>query len=86
MVEKKVIVKNKSGLHARPATLLMQLCQKYESDITIFLGSKQINPKSIISILGGGIISGSEIVLRAEGMDEQEAVEAIVNLMDKLEE
>ena len=86
MIKKHLVIQNKSGLHARPATQLMTVSQKYDSDIIIVAGTKQINPKSIISILSGGMVKGTSIILKVEGTDEEEAVEAIETLINQLEE
>lgn len=82
MVGKKLTVHNQTGLHARPASELTKLCQKYQSNITIQFGDETINPKSILSLLSGGIVMGSGIYLEVEGSDEEEALEAITNLID----
>lgn len=86
MYEIKLVVNNKTGLHARPASDLAALCTGYESDIQIVCGNEKINAKSIISILTAGIYSGSEIVLRIEGKDEQEAGDAVSNLIRNLKD
>lgn len=84
MFEKKVKINNKTGLHARPASDLTNLCQKFESDIKITTEEGEINPKSIISILAGGVYQGMEVTLLVEGADEKEAGEAIVELIRNL--
>lgn len=84
MFEKKVKINNKTGLHARPASDLTNLCQKFESDIKIITEEGEINPKSIISILAGGVYQGMEVTLLVEGADEKEAGEAIVELIRNL--
>lgn len=86
MFEKKVVVNNKTGLHARPASELMKLCSKSKSNIMLLAGNAQINPKSIISILGGGVHQGTEVTLQISGEDEAEfgpkIIEFISNLTD----
>ncbi|MDF2544661.1 MAG: Phosphocarrier protein of system [Herbinix sp.] len=84
MFENKVKINNKTGLHARPASDLTNLCQKFESDIKIITEEGEINPKSIISILAGGVYQGMEVTLLVEGADEKEAGEAIVELIRNL--
>lgn len=86
MFEKQLKVNNKTGLHARPASDLTVLCQKFDSSIRIITPDMEINPKSIISILAGGIIQGTTIRLRIEGTDEQEAGEQICRFIEELEE
>ncbi|SHO50615.1 HPr family phosphocarrier protein [Anaerocolumna xylanovorans] len=84
MFEKKIAVNNKTGLHARPASDLAKLCQRYESNIMIKIGTMEINPKSVISILAGGVNQGTVLLLQVEGEDEQQAGEDIVNFMTHL--
>ena len=84
MVEKKLKVNNATGLHARPASDLAALSATFESDITILTEDTEINPKSIISILSGGVYQGAEITLQVSGSDEEEAAAAIENLINNL--
>ena len=65
------------GVHARPATSLVQVAGKYEADINLEYNGKSVNMKSIMGVMSLGIPSGSEITFSAEGSDEKEAVEAI---------
>ena len=67
MYEAKLKVMNETGLHARPASDLMALSSTFQSDICILTENARINPKSIISILGGGVYKGTEITLQIEG-------------------
>lgn len=86
MYEKEIIIKNKTGLHARPATDLSTLCQTYESDIKIRTNDTEIDSKSIISILSGGICKGTKIKLVINGTDEKEAGEKISEFIENLKE
>ena len=86
MYEKEMIIKNKTGLHARPATDLSTLCQTYESDIKIRTNDTEIDSKSIISILSGGICKGTKIKLVINGTDEKEAGEKISEFIENLKE
>jgi phosphocarrier protein HPr len=86
MYEKEMIIKNKTGLHARPATDLSTLCQTYESDIKIRTNDTEIDSKSIISILSGGICKGTKIKLIINGTDEKEAGEKISEFIENLKE
>jgi len=81
-----ITVPNETGLHARPASQLAQLSQTFESQLRIIFGEEVIDPKSIISILSGGIAQGSIIKLTAEGPDEQFAGESLVNFIEALTE
>ena len=86
MYEKEVLVSNPTGLHARPAALLVALVAKYKSQIGILHNGKKINPRSILNVMGAGIRSGATIVISAEGEDEQEAVEALYTLIAEFNE
>jgi len=85
MVKRMVTVKLKVGLHARPAALFVQEANKYSSDIFIQKEDKKINAKSIMGIMSLAINSGSEIEIIAEGKDEEQAVEKLVELVSKEE-
>ena len=88
MKELKVIVKNKVGLHARPAALFVQTAAKFKSEIkvTCFDEAEQkeriANAKSILSVLTLGVFEGMEIVIRATGEDEEAAAQALVDLVN----
>ena len=86
MFDRQIKVSNKTGLHARPASDLTVLCQKFDSDILIITPDTEINPKSIISILAGGVSQGTTIRLRVEGVDEEEAGEQISRFIEELKE
>lgn len=86
MFEKEIVVKNETGLHARPASMLVELCNKYKSEIKIFTEDTEINPKSIISILLGGVYKDTPIRVVVEGEDEEEAGNAICDLINSFEE
>ena len=85
MLEKEVLIQNETGLHASPASQLVELCNKYKSNITICTEEMELDAKSIISVLLGGIYKGMTIKLLVEGEDEQEAIDAIVELIKNLE-
>ncbi len=80
-MELKVIIKDPVGLHARPASIMVQEATKFESEITILAGEKSGNLKSIMSVMALGAKTGEEITIKAEGSDETQAVEAIVEAM-----
>ena len=86
MVEKLFVVKNETGLHARPASLFVQKAAKYKSTIKVKKDGKEANAKSIISVLSLGASFGSEITIIADGPDAEEAVAGLVELRDNLEE
>lgn len=76
-MEIKLIVKDPVGLHARPASVLVQEATKFESDITISSNGKDGNLKSIMSVMSLGVKTGDEITIKAEGSDAEAAVSAI---------
>lgn len=73
-------IKNKQGLHARPATALVNLASKFKADIYLIKGDKRINAKSILGILVLAAEKGSKIKIQTDGEDEKEAINAIVEL------
>lgn len=86
MVEKQVILRNASGLHARPAAEFVKIAQSFESDIKVIRGECTWNAKSILALLSGGISAGDEIAIRADGVDEQQAIDALIALLASFEE
>ena len=80
----KVVVSNEIGLHARPASLFIQEAIKYSSHIDVIKDDKVYNGKSIMSVLSMSAGKGTEITIKAEGEDEEEAVIALVNLVKRL--
>ncbi len=75
-------VNNKVGLHARPAANFVQTASKFKSKITVIKDGREVNAKSIVSVLSLGAERGSKIVVKVEGVDEQEAMEAIKELIE----
>lgn len=84
MFEKSVKVSNEIGLHARPASLFIQQAIKFSSHIEVVKDEKIYNGKSIMSILSMSAGKDTEILIRADGEDEEEAVYALVNLIENL--
>lgn len=74
LIKKKLTIKNKQGLHARPAALFVQIANKFNSNITISRGSEEVNGKSIMGILTLGAEQGSEIIIVADGDDAHMAI------------
>jgi len=86
MVEAKVVLKNPTGLHARPASIFVTEAGKFKSDIFIIKDGKQVNAKSILNILAMGAKKGDEIVLKVVGEDEDKALKHLVDLLENLNE
>ena len=82
VVKQKVIVKNQLGLHLRPAGILCRTAMLYKSHITLTCGNATVNAKSVLSVLGAGVKTGDEVEITCEGMDEQEALGALVELFE----
>ncbi len=83
MAEKTTTVGPKEGLHARPAAELVRKAKQFASEITVSKGDKAVNAKSPIKLPTLGARQGDEIVIRAEGDDAEEAVEALAELISK---
>ena len=81
MFVKEVTVENKVGLHARPATFFIQKANEYKSSIWVEKEERRVNAKSLLGILSLGITKGTTINLIADGPDEEEAVNALVELI-----
>ena len=81
MISKDVTVKNQVGLHARPATFFIQKANEFKSSIWVEKDERKVNAKSLLGVLSLGITKGTEIKLIADGADESEAVNALVELI-----
>ena len=84
MYEENIVIRNASGLHARPASQLVALANNYASDVEVVHGGKSVNAKSVLSVLTAGIYTGSEVVLRVSGPDEEVAAPALSEFMNNL--
>lgn len=73
-IKKKIIVKNKQGLHARPAALFVQVANKFDARITVRRDKEEVNGKSIMGILMLGAEKGSTIIIEADGSDADPAI------------
>lgn len=72
-IEKQITVKKSKGLHARPATLFVQIANKFNSAIKVQSGKDLVDGKSIIAILSLGISKGKKIKVDIQGEDAREA-------------
>ena len=82
VVEKKAVIQNELGLHARAATKLVQLASKFPCEITITKDGNEVNGKSIMGVLMLVASKGSTLTLRAKGDKAREAIDAICRLID----
>ena len=81
MYVKDVMVQNQVGLHARPATFFIQKANEFKSSIWVEKEERRVNAKSLLGVLSLGIVGGTTITLIADGNDEKEAVQALVELV-----
>ncbi len=81
MAERETTVGPDAGLHARPAAQFVKTAKGFSSDIVVIKGEKQANAKSSLKIMTLGAKKGDTIVIRAEGDDAEEAVDALAELI-----
>ena len=87
MIEKIVTVRNRAGIHARPAALIAQTANKYQAEITLEKDSVTVNAKSIMGVITMAAGYNTTLTLRTDGSDESDAAAAIFNLFEaKFEE
>lgn len=82
MYVKEVLVQNKAGLHARPATFFIQKANEYKATIWVEKEERRVNAKSLLGVLSLGIIGGTTIKIIADGSDETDAVEGLTALVE----
>jgi phosphocarrier protein len=80
------VMKNQTGLHARPASLFVKAANTFQSSIKVRKGDEEVDARSIISILTLGAGLGERITIEATGADENEAVQSLIDLMDTFTE
>ncbi|MBD3379981.1 MAG: HPr family phosphocarrier protein [Candidatus Omnitrophica bacterium] len=80
-VRKELVVKNRTGLHARPAAMFVQIANKFQSDIMIEKEDQKVNGKSIMGILMLAAEKGSSITIIADGEDAEKAVEELSEIL-----
>ena len=82
MIEREIEIKNKLGLHARAAAKLVHVAARFKSEVKVRKGEEEVDGKSILGILLLAAGRGSTIIVKADGEDEREALDAIENLID----
>jgi phosphocarrier protein len=82
MFSREITVTNQVGLYARPATFFIQKANEFRSTIMVEKEERKVNAKSLLGVLSLGITKGSLVRISAEGPDEQEAVDALCDLVD----
>ena len=81
MYMKEVVVQNQVGLHARPATFFIQKANEFKSSIWVESEDRKVNAKSLLGVLSLGITKGLTITIIADGQDEEDAVNNLVDLI-----
>ena len=82
MIEQDVVIINKLGLHARAAAKLVTTANDFTSSVILTKGEKDVDGKSIMSVLMLAASQGSQITIRADGNDERAAIDALINLIN----
>jgi len=83
MIEETLQIKNKHGLHARPAAHLVKIAGKFKSDIKIFKDGLEVNAKSIMGVMMLAAEPGSEVLIQIVGEDEKQAIGELKELFEK---
>ncbi|GAB6100017.1 phosphocarrier protein HPr [Halanaerocella petrolearia] len=83
MLEKEIKISNQTGLHARPAALLVDMANGFDSSLKLIYGNKEANLKSIVSLMSLAVGCGEEVIIQGDGPDEQEAVAEIIELINQ---
>lgn len=81
MYTREAVVNNQVGLHARPATFFIQKANEFKCSIWVEKDERRVNAKSLLGVLSLGVVKGTAISLIADGADEKEAVDALVELI-----
>ena len=82
MQKEVVILKNETGLHARPASEIAKIAMKYKCDVNLIVNGKKINAKSPLMIMAAGIKTKTEIEIECNGEDEEEALKELKEAFD----
>jgi len=82
MQEKTFVIKNKLGLHARPAAVMVQTAAKFKSRVKIIKDGQEVDGKSIMGLMTLAACAGSSVTIAAEGPDEVEALKALSELVE----
>lgn len=82
-MERSLRIVNRNGLHARPAAELVKVASRFQSDIVMKRDDLEVNGKSIMGVMMLAAEYGSEVVVRASGPDEEQAVSAIADLVER---
>ena len=83
MFARTVAIANRTGLHARPATLFVETAKRFRSDVRVARGSETVDAKSVVGLMLLEATAGTTITITAEGIDEVAAVTALVDLIGR---
>jgi len=83
MIRRSVEIRNKVGLHARPAAKFVEMARRFNSEIRVISNGGSADAKSILQVLALGVRRGTEITLTADGPDEEEALAALCALIEE---
>ena len=81
MTQETITIENKTGIHARPASIFVQTATKFKSKVQIQAKGKTVDAKSILMIMSMGLVKGTELTVCADGPDEADAVKALQDLV-----
>ncbi len=82
MIKQKVVIQNKSGMHARPAGELAKVAKSCDSEVLIFYGEKVINAKSVLNLMAAAIKQKSEVIVQCDGKTEEADLKMIVDAIE----
>lgn len=83
MIKKPITINLSTGLEARPVAQLVQVASQFNSEIYVEIGKKRVNAKSIMGMMSMALLNGEEVVIDAEGEDEEAAAAAIEEFLTK---
>jgi len=83
VTERAFVIKNKLGLHARPAALFVQEANRFKSDVVVVKDGLEVNGKSVMGLMLLAAESGSTLTVKADGPDESQALEAIQKIFER---
>ena len=82
MISKEITVKNNVGLHARPATFFIQKANSYKSSVWVEKDDRRVNAKSLLGVLSLGIVRDTTVTIIADGVDEEDAINGLAELVE----
>lgn len=83
MIEREVVIKNRSGVHTRPAAAIVKTAARFKAEFTIIKDGMEINGKSIIGVMTLAAEQGSTLTLQFSGDDESQAADAVIDLFER---